>query len=80
VIFLVSPGVFQRYVQEHPNAALQAKQEGVADWQWVQKRFEKLGLHCKQPDGPEHLDVRGQEGAKHSITIWQRTLRLVTET
>jgi hypothetical protein len=25
-----------------------AKQEGVGDWQWIQKRFEKLGLHRKQ--------------------------------
>ncbi|HHX3483511.1 TPA: conjugal transfer nickase/helicase domain-containing protein, partial [Pseudomonas aeruginosa] len=50
-VFLVSPGVFQRYAQEHPQIASWAKQEQVADWQWVQKRFEKLQLHRKQPDG-----------------------------
>lgn len=50
-VFLVSPGVFQRYAQEHPQIAVWAKQQQVPDWQWVQKRFEKLQLHRKQPDG-----------------------------
>ncbi|HFQ7573504.1 MobH family relaxase [Pseudomonas aeruginosa] len=50
-VFLVSPGVFQRYAQEHPQISGWAKQEQMADWQWVQKRFEKLQLHRKQPDG-----------------------------
>ncbi|MCF6751908.1 TraI domain-containing protein [Pseudomonas stutzeri] len=49
--FLVSPGVFQRYVQEHPQTTAFAKQDQVADWQWVQKRFEKLQLHRKQNNG-----------------------------
>jgi hypothetical protein len=49
--YLVSPGIFQRYVQEHPVTANYAKQEGVGDWQWIQKRFEKLGLHRKQENG-----------------------------
>lgn len=50
-VYLVSPGVFQRYAQEHPKTAFLAKQARVPDWQWVQKRFEKLHLHCKQQDG-----------------------------
>jgi len=50
-VYLVSPGVFQRYAQEHPRTALLAKQDAVADWQWVQKRFEKLLLHRKQDSG-----------------------------
>lgn len=50
-VYLVSPGVFQRYAQEHPKTAFLAKQDQVADWQWVQKRFEKLQLHRKQPCG-----------------------------
>lgn len=50
-VFLVSPGVFQRYAQEHPQTASLAKQDQVADWQWVQKRFEKLQLHQKQDNG-----------------------------
>ncbi|MBK3867352.1 relaxase [Pseudomonas stutzeri] len=49
--FLVSPGVFQRYAQEHPHTAALAKQDKVAGWQWVQKRFEKLQLHRKQANG-----------------------------
>ncbi len=48
-VFLVSPGVFQRYVQEHPQVPALAKQDAVVDWQWVQKRFEKLQVHRKQP-------------------------------
>jgi len=50
-VYLVSPGVFQRYAQEYPQVGVLAKQEKKQDWQWVQKRFEKLGLHRKQPDG-----------------------------
>jgi hypothetical protein len=49
--FLVSPGLFQRYAQEHPGVAVRAKQEEMADWQWIQKRFEKLGIHRKQDNG-----------------------------
>lgn len=49
--YLVSPGVFQRYAQEHPQVGTLAKQENQQDWQWVQKRFERLQLHRKQPNG-----------------------------
>lgn len=49
--YLVSPGVFQRYAQEHPQVAILSKSEGQQDWQWVQKRFEKLELHRKQNNG-----------------------------
>ena len=49
--YLVSPGVFQRYVQEHPQVGKLAKQENLQDWQWVQKRFERLQLHRKQSSG-----------------------------
>ncbi len=50
-VYLVSPGVFQRYAQEHPWAAKQAKEAELAAWQWVQKRFERLQLHRKQTNG-----------------------------
>ena len=50
-VYLVSPGVFQRYAQEHPVTATLAKRDHLADWQWVQKRFEKLQLHRKQQNG-----------------------------
>ena len=49
--YLVSPGVFQRYAQEHPQVASIARQEKVEAWQWVQKRFEKLAAHRKQASG-----------------------------
>lgn len=49
--YLVSPGVFQRYAQEHPQVGTLAKQDSQQDWQWVQKRFERLQLHRKQPSG-----------------------------
>jgi integrating conjugative element relaxase (TIGR03760 family) len=49
--YLVSPGVFQRYAQEHPQVGMLAKQESQHDWQWVQKRFERLQLHRKHPNG-----------------------------
>ena len=49
--FLVSPGLFKRYAQEHPQTAALAKPEKLQDWLWLQKRFEKLQLHRKQPNG-----------------------------
>ncbi|OJX04210.1 MAG: relaxase [Burkholderiales bacterium 70-64] len=49
--YLVSPGVFQRYAQEHLQVGALARQDDVEGWQWVQKRFEKLGLHRKQASG-----------------------------
>lgn len=49
--YLVSPGVFQRYTQEHLQVAALARQEQLEAWQWVQKRFEKLGQHRKQASG-----------------------------
>lgn len=49
--FLVSPGVFQRYVQEHPDLARRAQLEKTVDWEWVQKTFEKIRLHKKQDNG-----------------------------
>lgn len=60
-VYLVSPGVFQRYAQEHPQTAFLARQEQIADWQWVQKRFEKLQLHQKQGSGLNiwTCDVKG---------------------
>ncbi len=49
--YLVSPGVFQRYAQEHPQVAALAKQQMLSEWQWVQRHFEKLLLHRKQDSG-----------------------------
>ncbi|ELF6204847.1 TraI domain-containing protein [Pseudomonas putida] len=49
--YLVSPGVFQRYAQEHPQVGTLAKRENQQDWQWVQKRFERLLQHRKHANG-----------------------------
>ena len=48
---LVSPGLFHRYTLEHPQAGVLARQEKLTELEWVQKRFEKLQLHRKQPNG-----------------------------
>lgn len=50
-LYLVSPGLFQRYAQEHPQINPHARQDKMQDWAWMQRRFEKLKLHRKQPDG-----------------------------
>ena len=49
--YLVSPGVFQRYAQEHPPVATIARLEKLEAWQWVQRRFEKLAAHRKHASG-----------------------------
>lgn len=49
--YLISPGLFQRYAQEHPQVQALAKPDDVPDWRWVQKRFEKLQTHRRQPSG-----------------------------
>ncbi len=50
-LYLVTPGIFQRYGQEHPHLARIAKKEKQYDWEWIQKRFEEMKLHRKQPNG-----------------------------
>lgn len=50
-VYLVSPGVFQRYAQEHPEIGRLAQQEKMTDWEWAQKNFERLRLHKKQDNG-----------------------------
>ena len=49
-VFLVTPGLFQRYVQEFPGISLRAATAGE-EWRWVQKQFEKLKTHLKRDDG-----------------------------
>jgi len=50
-VYLVSPGIFQRYAQEHPRVGGLAKEMQLHDWQWVQKQFERLQVHRKQSNG-----------------------------
>ena len=45
--FLVSPGLFKRYAQEHPHLETDAKARQLDPWQLVQRAFEKLKQHRK---------------------------------
>ncbi|WDU63998.1 helicase/relaxase domain-containing protein [Pseudomonas poae] len=49
-VFLVTPGLFQRYVQEFPGIFKGVDQE-IEEWRWMQKQFEKLKVHRKRGDG-----------------------------
>lgn len=49
-VFLVTPGLFQRYAQEFPGISQDADQE-IEEWRWVQKQFEKLKVHKKRDNG-----------------------------
>ena len=49
-IFLVTPGLFQRYAQEFPGIS-QGADQGIQEWRWVQKQFEKLKVHSKRENG-----------------------------
>ncbi|NWD66832.1 TraI domain-containing protein [Pseudomonas gingeri] len=49
-VFLVTPGLFQRYAQEFPGLSQGTDQE-VEEWRWVQKQFEKLKVHRKRDNG-----------------------------
>jgi integrating conjugative element relaxase (TIGR03760 family) len=52
-LYIVTPGIFMRYAQEFPAVRTLAKQENenLQEFRWVQKRFEKLKRHKKQPNG-----------------------------
>ncbi len=49
-VFLVTPGLFQRYVREFPGASQRTDHESE-EWRWVQKEFESLKLHKKRDNG-----------------------------
>ncbi|WHS63222.1 MobH family relaxase [Pseudomonas sp. G2-4] len=49
-VFLVTPGLFQRYAQEFPDISQGACQENE-EWRWVQKQFEKVKVHRKRDNG-----------------------------
>ncbi|NCE89602.1 MobH family relaxase [Pseudomonas sp. L13] len=50
MVFLVTPGLFQRYAQEYPGISQRGDQE-TEKWRRVQKEFEKLKFHRKRGDG-----------------------------
>lgn len=47
--FLVTPGIFQRYVAEHLELANRDCES--APWRLIQRHFEKLNNHQKKPNG-----------------------------
>ncbi|WP_130905570.1 MULTISPECIES: MobH family relaxase [unclassified Pseudomonas] len=47
--FLVTPGIFQRYVAEHPDSAEASPKSD--SWRVLQHQFEKLDVHLKKPNG-----------------------------
>ena len=49
-VFLVTPGLFQRYAQEFPGLS-QGTDQQLEEWRWVQKQFEKLKVHRKRENG-----------------------------
>lgn len=49
--FLVTPGIFMRYAQEHPGIDRVATEHKMAGWQWIQKEFQLLRIHRKQANG-----------------------------
>ncbi|MGF0335822.1 MobH family relaxase [Ectopseudomonas toyotomiensis] len=50
--FIVTPGIFQRFVMEHPSQIkLDEGQKESESWKVVQKQFQKLGLHNKTEAG-----------------------------
>ncbi len=50
--FIVTPGIFQRFVMEHPSQIkLDEGQKESESWKVVQKQFQKLGLHKKTEAG-----------------------------
>ncbi|OPG72009.1 relaxase [Pseudomonas ogarae] len=66
-VFLVTPGLFQRYVQESPGIAKWVDQE-IEEWRWVQKQFEKLKVHRKRCDGL-NIWVCQVEGARKKAKL-----------
>ena len=53
-VYVVTPGAFQRFAMEHPEIERlprDKRDQKFAAWEWVQRRFQKLCLHKKQPNG-----------------------------
>lgn len=49
-VFLVTPGIFQRFASEFPEVQKLNSDPKIKDWHWVQKAFERLQLHIKRQD------------------------------
>ncbi|QBQ10272.1 MobH family relaxase [Pseudomonas sp. SXM-1] len=66
-VFLVTPGLFQRYVREFPGIAKGVDQE-IEEWRWVQKQFEKLKVHRKRENGL-NICICQVEGPRKKATL-----------
>lgn len=66
-VLLVTPGIFQRYVQEFPGISQGACQENE-EWRWVQKQFESLKIHKKLDTGLNIWSCKIQ-GPRKSSTL-----------
>lgn len=49
--YLVTPGIFRRYADEHPSEVAATSSEQQSAWEIVQKAFERLRIHRKQGNG-----------------------------
>ncbi|HEN8735869.1 TPA: helicase/relaxase domain-containing protein [Pseudomonas putida] len=47
--FLVTPGIFQRYADEHPKQFDGG--EHAESWRRIQRQFQKMDVHIKRPNG-----------------------------
>lgn len=58
--FIVSPGIFRRFISEHPDYAQRADRVS-ANWETLQKEFERSRKHKKRQDGRNiwTCEVRG---------------------
>ena len=59
-VFLVTPGIFQRFSDQHPELQQLNPDTTVKNWVWVQRSFERLQLHIKRED---------------DLNIWQCSVR-----
>ncbi|ONH51593.1 integrating conjugative element relaxase, PFL_4751 family [Pseudomonas cedrina] len=67
LVFLVTPGLFQRYAQEFPGISQGADRE-IEEWRWVQKQFEKLKVHKKRDNG-QNIWVCQVQGPRKKTTL-----------
>ncbi|OLU25677.1 hypothetical protein BVH03_18005 [Pseudomonas sp. PA15(2017)] len=68
--FIVTPGIFQRFVMEHPSRIKSSANNKESDnWKEVQKQFQKLRLHKKTSTGLNIWKCRviGQNKARSSL-------------
>lgn len=70
--FLVSPGIFQRYVAEHPGFA--GKDPENDAWRFIQRQFEKMNLHQKKPNG-QNIWTCKVKGARRTSSLNGHLLR-----